>query len=462
MWVAATVRVEGADPVWPQFRGPQGAGIAEAEKPPIEFGVERNVLWKRTVPSGFSSPIAVGDQLIMTGFEDGKLYTLSYNRADGQERWRAHAPAQAIERFHQTEGSPAASTPATDGERIVSYFGSCGLFCYDLAGKLLWKYELPTAQTMLDFGTGTSPIIVDGVVVLVRDQRTDSRIYAFDVASGDLLWERARESQASHSTPAVWKTAAGTQIVAPGVGRMIGYDLKTGNEQWWVKGMPAMCCASPVVADGLLLLAAWSPGEDAKLPSFDDLITAAGEKEQGYVTREGADRTALKGFFDNQDFNHDGRMTREEWETAVAFTSKTEVGAMVVKPGGQGDITDTHVAWRKKKNLPYVPTVIHYGNQCVTVKDGGIVVAYDLPTGDVLFTRRLPASGRYYASPVAANGHIFLTALDEGVVSVVKAGQKDLDVVASNPLGERIAATPAIASDTLYLRTLTQLYAFRK
>src|SRR5436190_8391219 len=159
-----------ADSAWPQFRGPAGSGVAENEKPPTEIGPDKNVLWKIKVPSGFSSPIVVGDLLVLTGFDDGKLTTIAYDRASGAERWRAVAPHKEIEPHHPTEGSPAASTPVTDGTRIISYFGSCGLFCYDLKGKELWRLEMPTAHTVADFGTGVSPVLVDGLVILVRDQ----------------------------------------------------------------------------------------------------------------------------------------------------------------------------------------------------------------------------------------------------------------------------------------------------
>src|SRR5439155_6611021 len=154
---------------WPRFRGPNGSGVADDQKPPVERGPEKNVKWKVPVPSGLSSPIVAGDKLVITAFEGGKLYTIAYRRADGEEAWRAEAPAKQIEAYFKPEGSPAASTPATDGHRIVSYFGSCGLICYDLSGKQLWKFEMPLATTAGEFGSVVSPILVDGIVILVRD-----------------------------------------------------------------------------------------------------------------------------------------------------------------------------------------------------------------------------------------------------------------------------------------------------
>ena len=203
---------------WPQFRGPGGSGVADGQKPPVEFGPDKNVKWKVPAPSGLSSPIVAGDKLVITAFDGGKLYTIAYRRADGKEAWRAEAPAKQIEPYHKAEGSPAASTPATDGERIVSYFGSCGLICYDLSGKELWKFEMPTAATAGDFGSGVSPILADGIVVLVRDETKDARILAVDAATGTLKWEKKRHLPASYCTPVVWDTRPASRSWRPGTG----------------------------------------------------------------------------------------------------------------------------------------------------------------------------------------------------------------------------------------------------
>src|SRR5205809_2970003 len=131
----AAVAFGGDEPLaWPQFRGPHGSAVADRQKPPVHIGPNKNVKWKVPVPSGMSSPVVAADKLIITALDGGKLYTIAYNRADGKEAWRAEAPAKKLETYHKTESSPAASTPATDSKRIVSYFGSCGLFCYDLSG----------------------------------------------------------------------------------------------------------------------------------------------------------------------------------------------------------------------------------------------------------------------------------------------------------------------------------------
>jgi outer membrane protein assembly factor BamB len=449
-------------PAWPQFRGPGGSGVAEGQKPPIEFGPDKNVKWKIATPSGFSSPIVVGDLVVLTAFDKGKLYTIAYRRANGAEAWRVEAPAKEIERHHKTEASPAASTPVTDGKRIVSYFGSCGVFCCDLAGKELWRHEMPTVETLAGFGTGVSPILADGLVVLVRDAVNDSKIFALDVTDGSLKWEKKREKSGGFCTPALWSHADGKDIVVPGTGRMIGYDLKTGDEKWTVSGMPAVVCATPVVSGDMLFFAGWSPGDDFKLPTFDDMLKMTGQEKLGHITQEGFDKTKMKGFFDNNDTNHDGKITRDEWDASLKMMSSSVNCAIAVKAGGRGDITKSHVIWKQLKGLPYVPSGVAYQGQYVLVKDGGFVTAYDMRTGKKIYAQeRVLAEGRYYASPVAANGHIYCTSLDDGTITVLKAGGTEPTVAARNPeLKERVAATPAIADNVIYVRTAGHLYAF--
>jgi outer membrane protein assembly factor BamB len=448
---------------WPQFRGPNGSGIAQSQKPPVEFGPDKNVKWKVPVSHGLSSPIIAGDKLVITAFDEGKLYTIAYHRAQGKEVWRVVAPAKQIEAYHKTEGSPASSTPATDGERIVSYFGSSGLFCYDLAGKELWKFEMPPATTAGDFGSGVSPILVDGTVVLVRDETKDPKVLALDAATGSIKWETKRLSRASYCTPVVWDTPAGKQIVAAGHARMIGYELKTGTEKWTVTGIPSACCSSPVTADGTLFFAGGSTGPEDKemqMPTYDSMLKDLDTNKDGALSREEGEK-AFQGFFDNQDANKDGKITRDEWDAIMKFMSEGKNAAFALKAGGTGDVTESHVLWKKTKGLPYVASALVYRGQYVMVKDGGIVTAYDAKTGVEVYQERVAESGSYYASPVAANGHIYFTSLDGGAVTVLKAGSDKPAVVAKNPkLGERTAATPAIADDVLFVRTDKHLYAF--
>ncbi len=453
--------------VWPQFRGPGGSGIAEEQKPPVEVGPDKNVKWKVPAPGGLSSPVIVGDMLVITAFEKDKLYTIAYKRADGSEAWRAEAPAAKIELYNKEHGSPAASSCATDGERVVSYFGSCGLFCYDLAGKELWRFEMPPAETIAGFGTGNSPVIADGLVILDREEIKSPKIIAVDVISGKRKWEKKRESNSAFSTPAIWETHSGKQIATPGFKKMIGYNLANGDELWHVDGMPSSCCTTPVTGDGKLFFAGWSPGDpaekDFQMPSFESLLKEGDVDKDGILSKDESLKTQLKDFFDIQDANKDGKLTLEEWDRLLKFSSESRNSAFALKPGGSGDVTTSGIIWKQTKGLPYVSSGILYRGQYVMVKDGGIVTAYDANTGDELYQKRAVASGGYYASPVAANGNIYFVSLDDGTVTVIEGGLAAAKTVAKNPpLGERTAATPAIADDTLYVRTAGHLYAFEE
>jgi outer membrane protein assembly factor BamB len=452
--------IQAADAPWPQFRGPGGSGIAEDAKVPEQIGPDKNLAWKVAVPPGMSSPVIAGDRLFLTAFENNKLYTIAYRRTDGKELWRKEAPAKKIEAYLKTEGSPAASTSVTDGEKVISYFGSCGLICYDLDGNELWKYELPVAETNNDFGTGSSPVLADGKVVLLRDQLRDARLICVEANNGSLVWEKKREGvKTSWGSACIWDTPQGKQVVVPGSNRVEGYDLKNGKEIWKVTGTPAVPCTTPVAAEGKLYFAGWAPGsDDFKMPSFDDVLKQSGEEKQGYLTKKGSEKTFLNGFFDANDLNKDGKITREEWDGQLKFLASGKNIAFALTPGGRGDVTKTHVAWSTTKGLPYIPSPLIYRGILYTMNNGAKLSAFDAKTGKEIYDNEAVGLGSIYASPVAANGRLYLCGLDKSVV-VVKAGDSP-DKLSSAKLDDRIAATPAIAGGTIYIRTAKSLYAF--
>ncbi len=440
---------------WNQFRGPAGTGVADDQKPPVKFGPKENLAWKVAVPPGASSPIVVGDKLILTAFEDGKLFTIAYSRTDGKELWRADAKAKKIEAFHPTEGSPAASTPASDGKKVVTYFGSTGLIAYDLDGKELWRFDLPVAETNNEFGSGTSPILADGLVLLARDLSKDSAVYAVDLETGSQKWKAERKQKTAYSTPTVWTDGGKKVLVVPGMTNLMGYDLQSGKELWTVNKMAAVACTTPVVYKDSLLYSGWSPGgEDFKMPTFDEILKLAGDEKLGYLTKAGAQKTPFGNFFDNNDPNKDGKITREEWAENMKVLAAGENRAVSLKPGGKGE-----VAWTYTKNLPYVPSPIVYRDHLYMLKDGPLMTCLDAKTGKLVYSERMKGGARYYASPVAANGHIYIASLD-GTVAVMEAGGTDPEVVHSVKLPDGVRATPAIAGNTLYIRSDKFLYAF--
>src|SRR5215207_9815491 len=158
-----------AAPAWPQFRGPNATGVAEDSKPPGKFGPTEDVLWQIDLPYSPSSPCIWEDHIFVTTFDQGKLQVRDYRRSDGENRWARGFSAPVLEEFNKDEGSPAASTPATDGRVVVTYFGSFGLVCQTLNGAVVWTKSMPAARTAGAFGSGTSPIIVSNKVILNRD-----------------------------------------------------------------------------------------------------------------------------------------------------------------------------------------------------------------------------------------------------------------------------------------------------
>lgn len=441
---------------WPQFRGPGGAGVADDQKPPVKFGPKDNLAWKAAVPPGASSPIVVGNKIVLTAYEGGKLFTMCYSCADGKELWRADAKAQKIEPYHPTEGSPAASTPVSDGKTVVSYFGSCGLIAYDLDGKELWKFELPPAVTNNEFGSGTSPVLAGGTVFLARDLSKDSAVFAIDLANGSQKWKAERKQRTAYSSPIMWTDGGKEVLVVPGMASLTAYAPNTGKELWTVNKMAAVACTTPVVYKDTLVYSGWSPGgADFKLPSFEEILKAAGEEKLGYLTKAGAQKTPFGNFFDNNDPNKDGKITSEEWAGNMKVLAGGENRAVALKPGGKGE-----VAWSYTKHLPYVPSPIVYRDKFYLLKDGPLLTCLDAKTGKPVYeAERVKAGTRFYASPVAANGHIYLASL-EGMVTVVVAGEDAPDVAHSVKLPEPVRATPALAHNTLYIRSDKFLYAF--
>src|ERR1043165_518426 len=192
---------------WPQFRGPNGSGVASKARPPIKIGPTNNVHWCLDIPWSPSSPCVWGDRIFLTTFVDGELQTRCYATRTGDLFWSRGIKPNKLEVFHSTDGSPAASSPATDGKRVVSYFGSTGLVCNDFKGKELWRFPLPVALSGGSYGSGTSPIIIGKRVILCRDQDSNSSLLAFDLASGKMLWETARPDVfGSFGTPIHWKS----------------------------------------------------------------------------------------------------------------------------------------------------------------------------------------------------------------------------------------------------------------
>jgi outer membrane protein assembly factor BamB len=252
-------------------------------------------------------------------------------------------------------------------------------------------------------------------------------------------------------------------VVMSGSLKLKGYDLKTGSERWSLAGMPSLTCTTPVIGEGMLYFAGWAPGKsDGPMPSFADMAKGADKDKDGVITLEEAKAAGMGGFFKSMDMNGDGKLTPEDLEALKAMMAKGENILVAVKPGGKGMLTESQVAWKQTRGLPYVPSPLYYRDRVYLIRDGGIASSFDARTGRTYYQQeRIDAIGGYYASPVAADGRLYVASLN-GRVTVLAAGGELPKVLHHADFGERIAATPAPVGNTLYLRTATAMYAFGK
>jgi outer membrane protein assembly factor BamB len=447
---------------WPQFRGPNASGYSETANPPAVIGSAEGALWQVEVPWSPSSPCIWEDQIFLTAYNQGALETRAHDRKSGRLLWSRPVRVPVLEDYHSTDGSPAASTPATDGKRVVSYFGSFGLICYDFEGEEQWRYPLPLALSGGRYGSGTSPIIAGGRVVLNRDQDMDSSLLALDVRSGERLWEVPRPAfRGGFGTPVIWQNQGRNEVVLPGSMQLKGYDLADGGEIWSVGGVSAFVCTTPVVGRGRLFFGAWCPGQaDSSLPmdwpTFQQQMDKNGD---GRVLLSEFDK-ATADFLRGVDFNRDDEVSDEDLALMREAAKRAANVLLAVEPGGRGDITSSHVKWRYKRGLPYVPSPLYLDGRVYFVKDGGMVSSLDAVSGEAYYAQeRIGAAGSYYASPVAADGRIYLASLP-GKVTVIKAGGDHPEVLHQADFKERIFATPALVGRNLYVRTEKRLYAF--
>ena len=452
-----------AEPAWPQFRGPGGLGIGTGA-PPIEFSPTKNLLWKTEIPPGHSSPCIASGRIALTALHDGRLLTICLDATHGRELWRATAPDTKIEDTHRI-GSPASPTPCTDGTRLFVYFGSYGLIAYDWDGHELWRTPLP--PPVVEFGTGASPILADGKIILLRDQDVGSHLLALHADTGTIAWRRDRnEFRRGFSTPLHWRHDDGDgELIIGGSLAIRSYGVKDGRDLWFIRGAARVSNASPVAGDGLLYYSSWNVGGDedgrVEMAPHPEFLAQYDRDKDGHLTEPEFPPGPIQQRFSQIDADKDGRVTPEEYEYMRGMFASADNQLLAIRPGGRAEITTTHVAWTSRKHLPYVASPLFYQGRIFTMKNGGLASSYDARTGAIHYqAERVDAPGDYYSSPVAADGRIYATS-QRGTVVVLDAGPA-FRVLARNPIGEQVFATPAITEGRLHLRTERTLYCFGK
>ena len=445
---------------WLQFRGPNGTGVADGPTLPTQFGAKKNLAWKAAVPFGRSSPVVTRDRVFLTASEGDKLVTLALDRKTGKLLWRRDVVRARHTPIYKANDA-ASPTPVSDGKNVIAFFADLGLISYGPNGSERWR--LPLGPFSSFYGMGGSPVLAGNTLVLVADQRANSYILAVDARNGKVLWKKDRTNYEGFSTPIVYTPKnRPAQVVVLGSNTLDAYSLDKGERLWWVtkvgtypKGVPAL--------NGDMVYVNGEGADEPFLPPYDDSLKKYDkDNDQRIQHEEMKVEPMMQEHFGWLDANSDGYIDRAEYDFVRIGTSTSGHGITAVRlggNGGSGDLTATNVAWRLKKSYPNIPAPLIYRDVMYLMKEGGIVTSINPATGEVLKMGRTPeALEEYYASPVAADGKIFMVSAS-CKVTVLKAGAQ-WEVLAMNDLDEECWATPAIAGNSLIIRTRGSLYSF--
>ncbi len=400
---------------WGHWRGPTGNGVATNATPPTQWSSPTNVKWKVPIPGrGSGSPVVWEDQIFVVtavpadggngSRAEGRAGDLSrlqfkllcFDRKDGDLLWQQTATETTPhQETHSTNGFASAS-PCTDGTHVYAHFGSRGLFCYTMDGRLKWKRDdFGQMETRNDFGEGSSPTLEGDKIIVPWDHEGPSSLYALDKSTGETIWRTGRDEPSCWATPLVVEHEGRKQIVMNGQNCARAYDLETGAELWRCGGQTQRPVASAVAGDGLVFVG-----------------------------------SGFRGSF---------------------------LGAF--RLDGRGDIEGSaHVAWAVGRDTPDIPSPLLSGGRIYFYKGkSGMLSCVDAATGQPHYTAaRIPGLSTIYASPIAAGGHVYLTGRSGTTVVIEDANE--LKIVATNSVGETVDATPAPVGDELFIRGEKHLF----
>lgn len=419
---------------WPSFRGPQASGVAERQNLPDRWDGKtgENILWRTPIPGlAHSSPVVWGNQIFVTSaasrdpdatfrpglYGDGdasadrsphRWMVYALDKRTGKILWQRVAYQGEPREKRHVKATYANSTPATDGRVVVAWFGSQGVHAYDVNGRFLWKldlgrlnfgaYDIPTYE----WGSASSPIIWNGLVILQCDTQDDSFLLAVDADTGKTVWKTAREEIPSWGTPTVATTTAGAELITNASNYIRGYDPRTGKELWRLGRSSKITAPTPVFADDLFVVAS---GRGPERPIF---VVRAGSR---------------------------GDLTLPESQTSSVA-----------------------VVWSRTGRGSYMPTPLVYKGILYVLANNGLLDAYDLRTGEEIYRQRLPLIGSgFSASPVASDDKLYLSN-EDGEMLVIAAG-RNFAHIATNSMGELLMATPALSEGVMYVRSSTSLSA---
>lgn len=462
---------------WVRFRGPNGTGVSAAKNLPVEFGPDSHVKWKTPLPPGHSSPVFTDSHIFLTAHsaekDAYKLFVIGLERKSGRQLWQHEIPRRQTGRRENANG-PASPSPVTDGANVYFFFQDFGLISYTADGKERWR--MPLGPFNMFYGFGASPILEDGKLILAVDQDTDPHLLAIDARSGKPLWRVSRPHVISgYSTPTIWRPKTGpAQILIPESFQLTAYSIADGTQLWWVRGLACEMKSVASIDDDTLYVNGWGFGQNqagTQIPTIDfaeglKRFDANGDGFVGRdeVTQPGTERMDRmlrpEAGFDAFDGNRDGKLDAKDWGVFRAMLA-AENGLVAIRLGGSGDMTGTAVKWKYLRPVPQVPSTVLYEGVLYMVNDSGILISFDPATGTVIKQGRLKgAIDKYFASPIGADGKVWLVSQD-GTVSVVTA-KGDWEVLQVNALDDEVFATPVPADGELFIRTRSALYNFAK
>jgi outer membrane protein assembly factor BamB len=449
---------------WPRFRGPNGSGVAEASDLPAEIGPEKNVAWKTGMLPGYSSPVVKESSVFVTAYDGLKLYTLSIDRRTGKTNWRVEAPKHLTEK-PKHPNSPASPSPVTDGRNVYVFFDNFGLVSYGPNGKERWRH--PLGPFNLPYGSGSSPVLASDTLVMLCDQDSGSFLLALDKDTGKQRW-RTDRSEFTHgfSSPVIYWPAKGpAEIIVSGSYQLAAYDANSGRKLWWVNGMAWQAKSVPVIHADMLYVHSWMAslaelGHKEITATWEETLKTSDKDGDGFISQQESQDPSLTKIWFLYDLDKDDKLGPTDWKYLRA-RSGAKNGLYAIRPGGRGDVTDTHVVWRYEKGLPNIPSPLHYKGVLYLLREGGILTSFDPANGSVLKQARIEgAIDAYFAAPVAGDNKI-ITASKDGKVAVIKPGA-EWEIISVNSFEEEIWATPAIAGKQLFIRTQKALYCFEK
>jgi len=394
---------------WPKWRGPNDDGMARGDAP-LNWSATENIAWKAPIPGrGFSSPVLWGNQVFVTtavptgssASGEHKFLVFSFDRQTGKLLWeRTARTAVPHESYHQQYGSYASNSPVTDGKHVIAFFGSRGVYCYSLDGKLVWEKDFGKLKMFREFGEGAWPMLEGNKLLLVLDQHEgESFIIALDKSTGRELWRTPRDGATNWTGPVVITHAGRKQVIVSASKKVSSYDLETGKVIWEAAGLGQNTIPAPVALDGI----------------------------------------------------------------AIVMSGFRNPNLMAIRLGREGDLTGSDaIIWQNQRGNSYSASPVLHDGKLYVLTDSGMLSCFDAKTGKAYYQQvRLPKPYNFKASPVAANGKLYL-ASEEGDVIVVRMGEK-FEILATNTLeGQKFIATPAIAAGDIFLRSQNTLFCVRQ